>query len=94
MGLPAGGRKSKDVAPSVSTEFLSWLNAALVVVQCTERCSAPVVQCMERGAGQAGTPPVASRWFVFADPRGFGIAADGRYRYELPGFTSGTAQVS
>jgi hypothetical protein len=31
---------------------------------------------------------------VFADPRGFGIAADGRYRYELPGFTSGTAQVS
>jgi len=31
---------------------------------------------------------------VFADPRGFGIAPDGRYRYELPGFTSGTAQVS
>eukprot|EP00878_Enallax_costatus_P000729 GHUV01000842.1.p1 GENE.GHUV01000842.1~~GHUV01000842.1.p1 ORF type:complete len:411 (+),score=163.62 GHUV01000842.1:199-1431(+) len=31
---------------------------------------------------------------VFADPRGFGIAEDGRYRYELPGFTSGTAQVS
>lgn len=31
---------------------------------------------------------------VFADPRGFGIAADGRYRYELPGFTSGTAAVS
>jgi pyruvate dehydrogenase E1 component alpha subunit len=31
---------------------------------------------------------------VFADPRGFGISADGRYRYELPGFTSGTAQVS
>jgi pyruvate dehydrogenase E1 component alpha subunit len=31
---------------------------------------------------------------VFADPRGFGIAPDGRYRYELPGFTSGTAAVS
>lgn len=31
---------------------------------------------------------------VFADPRGFGIAPDGRYRYELPGFTTGTAQVS
>jgi pyruvate dehydrogenase E1 component alpha subunit len=31
---------------------------------------------------------------VFADPRGFGIAADGRYRYQLPGFTSGTAAVS
>lgn len=31
---------------------------------------------------------------VFADPKGFGIAEDGRYRYELPGFTSGTAQVS
>lgn len=31
---------------------------------------------------------------VFADPKGFGIAPDGRYRYELPGFTSGTAQVS
>ena len=31
---------------------------------------------------------------VFADPKGFGIAADGRYRFQLPGFTSGTAQVS
>ncbi len=31
---------------------------------------------------------------VFADPKGFGIAADGRYRYELPGFSSGTAAVS
>ena len=31
---------------------------------------------------------------VFADPRGFGVAADGRYRYEMPGFTSGTAEVS
>ena len=31
---------------------------------------------------------------VFADPKGFGIAADGRYRYELPGFSSGTAEVS
>eukprot|EP00879_Flechtneria_rotunda_P011672 GHRR01012192.1.p1 GENE.GHRR01012192.1~~GHRR01012192.1.p1 ORF type:complete len:192 (+),score=64.72 GHRR01012192.1:274-849(+) len=31
---------------------------------------------------------------VFADPRGFGIAEDGRYRYELPGFTAGTAAVS
>eukprot|EP00877_Chromochloris_zofingiensis_P013469 jgi/Chrzof1/8376/Cz03g08090.t1 len=31
---------------------------------------------------------------VFADPRGFGIAPNGQYRYELPGFTSGTAQVS
>ena len=25
---------------------------------------------------------------VFADPKGFGIAPDGRYRYELPGFSS------
>ncbi|MEW5310809.1 MAG: hypothetical protein WDW38_002570 [Sanguina aurantia] len=31
---------------------------------------------------------------VFSDPRGFGIAPDGRYRYELPGFSSGTAAVS
>ena len=31
---------------------------------------------------------------VFADPKGFGIAPDGRYRYELPGFSSGTAAVS
>jgi hypothetical protein len=31
---------------------------------------------------------------VFADPKGFGIAADGRYRYEQPGFSSGTAAVS
>ena len=31
---------------------------------------------------------------LFADPKGFGIAADGRYRYELPGFSSGTAEVS
>ncbi|GAB4813414.1 hypothetical protein N2152v2_000460 [Parachlorella kessleri] len=31
---------------------------------------------------------------VFADPRGFGIGPDGRYRYQDPGFTSGTAEVS
>lgn len=31
---------------------------------------------------------------VFADPRGFGIAENGQYRYEMPGFSSGTAAVS
>ena len=31
---------------------------------------------------------------VFPDPRGFGIAENGQYRFELPGFSSGTAAVS
>jgi pyruvate dehydrogenase E1 component alpha subunit len=31
---------------------------------------------------------------VFADPRGFGIGPDGKYRFEQPGFTSGEAEVS
>lgn len=31
---------------------------------------------------------------VFADPKGFGIAPDGEYRYTKPGFTSGSVQVS
>ncbi|KAL6006534.1 Pyruvate dehydrogenase E1 component subunit alpha, testis-specific form, mitochondrial [Asimina triloba] len=30
---------------------------------------------------------------VFADPKGFGIGPDGRYRCEDPAFTQGTAQV-
>jgi len=30
---------------------------------------------------------------VFADPRGFGMAADGHYHYEHPTFTEGTANV-
>ncbi|CAN1309541.1 hypothetical protein LINPERPRIM_LOCUS27727 [Linum perenne] len=30
---------------------------------------------------------------VFADPKGFGIGPDGRYRCEDPKFTEGTAQV-
>lgn len=30
---------------------------------------------------------------VFADPRGFGIASDGKYHYERPGFAEGTANV-
>lgn len=30
---------------------------------------------------------------VFADPRGFGIGPDGKYRCEDPKFTEGTAQV-
>jgi hypothetical protein len=30
---------------------------------------------------------------VFADPKGFGIGPDGKYRCEDPGFTAGTAQV-
>ncbi len=31
---------------------------------------------------------------VFPDPRGFGIAENGQYRYQMPGFSSGTAAVS
>ena len=31
---------------------------------------------------------------VFADPKGFGFAADGEYRYTKPGFTGGAVQVS
>ena len=33
---------------------------------------------------------------VFADPKGFGIAPNsgGKYRYEMPGFRSGEADVS
>lgn len=31
---------------------------------------------------------------VFPDPRGFGIAENGMYRYQMPGFSSGTAAVS
>ena len=31
---------------------------------------------------------------VFADPKGFGVAPTGGYRYEQPGFSSGTAAVS
>lgn len=31
---------------------------------------------------------------VFADPKGFGIGPDGKYRYTQPGFTSGSVQVS
>lgn len=30
---------------------------------------------------------------VFADPKGFGIGPDGRYRCEDPKFTQGTAKV-
>lgn len=30
---------------------------------------------------------------VFADPKGFGIGPDGRYRCEDPKFTEGTARV-
>lgn len=40
-------------------------------------------------------PPPRSQLLenVFADPKGFGIGPDGRYRCEDPGFTQGTAQV-
>lgn len=31
---------------------------------------------------------------VFPDPRGFGIAPDGRYRFQTEGFGSGEAAVS
>jgi hypothetical protein len=31
---------------------------------------------------------------VFADPKGFGIAPDGEYRYTKPAFTSGAVSVS
>lgn len=31
---------------------------------------------------------------VFSDPKGFGIAEDGAYRYTKPGFTSGQVEVS
>ncbi|PKA45729.1 Pyruvate dehydrogenase E1 component subunit alpha-3, chloroplastic [Apostasia shenzhenica] len=40
-------------------------------------------------------PPPRSQLLenVFADPKGFGIGPDGKYRCEDPGFTQGTAQV-
>lgn len=31
---------------------------------------------------------------VFSDPKGFGLAPNGEYRYLQPGFTSGKAAVS
>lgn len=31
---------------------------------------------------------------VFSDPKGFGIAPDGEYRYTKPGFTSGSVSIS
>jgi hypothetical protein len=50
-------------------------------------CQAEFVLCHSQDKGQLLEN-------VFADPKGFGIAPDGRYRYELPGFSAGTAQVS
>ena len=43
----------------------------------------------------ASPHPVRSQLLenVFADPKGFGIGPDGRYRCEDPKFTEGTAQV-
>lgn len=43
----------------------------------------------------ASPPPPRSQLLenVFADPRGFGIGPDGKYRCEDPGFTQGTAEV-
>lgn len=40
-------------------------------------------------------PPPRSQLLenVFADPKGFGIGPDGRYRCEDPKFTEGTAHV-
>ena len=69
------------------------------------RPAAACGEVQQRGAGQmcarSAIPPLCllqdmSQLLenVFADPKGFGIAADGRYRFQLPGFTSGTAQVS
>lgn len=43
----------------------------------------------------ASPPPPRSQLLenVFADPKGFGIGPDGRYRCEDPKFTEGTAKV-
>jgi pyruvate dehydrogenase E1 component alpha subunit len=43
----------------------------------------------------ASPPPPRSQLLenVFADPKGFGIGPDGKYRCEDPKFTQGTAQV-
>lgn len=44
---------------------------------------------------EASPVPVRSQLLenVFADPKGFGIGPDGRYRCEDPKFTEGTAHV-
>ncbi|CAD7695887.1 unnamed protein product [Ostreobium quekettii] len=57
-----------------------------------------VVECVEDSVQFAEASPKPEKGQllenVFADPRGFGTAPDGGYRYEQAGFTSGTAQVS
>lgn len=54
-------------------------------------------EVLEDAVDFADEAPVPSRSQllenVFADPRGFGIGPDGRYRCEDPKFTEGTAQV-
>lgn len=56
--------------------------------------SAPQVEDSVDFADKSPSPPLSQLLEnVFADPKGFGIAADGRYHYERPGFTEGTAAV-
>jgi len=75
---------------SVHSEQACWKFAA--------KCRGQWVRKLERSAGERSQTCVQEKGQllenVFADPKGFGIAADGKYRYEQPGFGSGTAAVS
>jgi len=54
-------------------------------------------EIIEKAVKFADESPVPPRSLllenVFADPKGFGIGPDGRYRCEDPKFTQGTAHV-
>lgn len=86
---------ARDPIPQLKAFLLAQGLATEEDIKALEKeVTAEVEDCVE--FADASPKPDMSQLLenVFADPKGFGIAVSGQYRYQLPGFTSGTSEVS
>jgi pyruvate dehydrogenase E1 component alpha subunit len=86
---------ARDPIPQLKTFMLKNGLATEADIKAIEKSVAEEVDDCVEFAERSPKPDMSQLLEnVFADPKGFGIGPDGRYRYEQPGFTAGTADVS
>uniref|UniRef100_A0A7S0S4K5 Pyruvate dehydrogenase E1 component subunit alpha n=1 Tax=Chlamydomonas leiostraca TaxID=1034604 RepID=A0A7S0S4K5_9CHLO len=86
---------ARDPIPRLRQQMIEWGLATEADIKALEKRVADEVEDCVKFADESPKPDKGQLLEnVFADPRGFGIAPNGQYRYELPGFSSGTAAVS
>ena len=81
-------------SPKISPRFVVLTNQHLYAIAAIEKKVDDIVEDSVEFADQSPMPePSQLLENVFPDPKGFGIDWDGKYRFEDPKFSQGTADV-